>query len=196
MNFENFKLFRLAYTLGKISPIIKIKKVIKITSIKNTRSILKKPKFNSECTSLNRISLSEANNMTMAMFMKLLATSIEANNFFGCFNSSIMISKDFDVLFFASSKSFWVSEKRATSAPDISAEQIKSTSNPIAPVINVLSKRGVKLKGSGSNYCVFSKLIKMVNRLVLRCFRGALQQWLVGFGLLEMVNFLLWLLKM
>ena len=155
MNFENFKLFLLAYTLGKISPINKIKKVIRITSIKNTRSIMKKPKFSSEFTLLNKDSLREANNMTMAMFIKLLATNMDANSFFGCFNSSIIISKDFDLLSFASSKSFCVSEKSATSAPDISAEQIKSTNNPIVPAINVLSKKGVKLEGSGSNYSVF-----------------------------------------
>ena len=111
----------------------------------------------------------------MAIFIKLLATNIVANNFFGCFKSSIIISNDFDLLSFASSKSFCVSEKRATSAPDISAEQIKSTSNPTMPVVKVLSKRDIKLGGSGSNYSVFCKRIKMVNRLVLRCFQSPWQ---------------------
>ena len=66
-----------------------------------------------------------------------------------------MISKDFDLVFLASSKSFCVNEKRATSAPEIRAEHIKSTSNPIAPEISVLSKKGVMLEGSGSNYKIF-----------------------------------------
>ena len=52
-------------------------------------------------------------------------------------------------------KSFCVSEKRATSAPEISAEHIKSISNPRMPVIKVLSKKGAKLEGSGSKYSVF-----------------------------------------
>jgi len=112
----------------------------------------------------------EANNMTMAMLIKLFATNIDANNFFGCFKSSIIISNDFDLLSFASSKSFCVSEKRATSAPDISAEHIKSMSNPRIPVIKVLSKKDIKLEGSGSKYGVFCKLIIMTNRLVFRCF--------------------------
>ena len=76
------------------------------------------------------------------MFIKLLATNIDANNFFGCFKSSIIISKDFDLLSFASSKSFCVSEKSATSAPDISAEQIKSTTTQRGQQLSAIKKRG------------------------------------------------------
>ena len=94
-----------------------------------------------------------------------------ANNFFGCFKRAIIISNDFDLLCFASSKSFCVNEKRATSAPDIRAEHIKSNNNPRMPVVKLLSKRDIKLEGSGSNDCIFCKRIKMVNRLVLRCFQ-------------------------
>jgi len=116
------------------------------------------------------------------MFIKLFATNIVANNFFGCFKSLIIISNDFDLLSFASSKSFCVSEKSATSAPDISAEQIKSTSNPTMPVVKVLFERNIKLRGSGYNYSVFCKRIKMVNRSVLRCFQTPWQRWIVGLG--------------
>ena len=97
--------------------------------------------------------------MTMAIFIKLFATKIDASNFFGCLRRSIMISKDFDLVFLASSKSFCVNEKRATSAPEIRAEQIKSTSNPIAPLNKVLSKKNAILAIFESNY----KLIKMVS---------------------------------
>ena len=48
----------------------------------------------------------EANKITIAMLMKLFATNIEASNFLGFFKSSMIISKDFDLYFFASSKSF------------------------------------------------------------------------------------------
>ena len=187
INFENFKLFLLAYTFGKISPISKIKNVIRITSIKNMKSTLKKPRFSSEDTPLNNVSLREANNITMAIFIKLFAINIVANNFFGCFKSSIIISNEFDLLSFASSKSFCVSEKSATSAPDISAEQIKSTSNPMIPVVKVLFKRNIKLRGSGSNYSVFCKLIIMVNRLVLRCIQSlwSLKLVVLGFRMLK-----------
>ena len=137
----------------------------------------------------------EANKMTMAILIKLFATRIDANNFFGCFKSSTIISNDFDLLSFASSKSFCVSEKRATSAPDIKAEQIKSMSNPIIPVIKELSKNDVKLEGSGSKYGVFCKLIIMTNRLVLRCFLLVSQQHLEAFGFQKIEN-RFWLLKM
>ena len=83
MNFENFKLFLLAYTLGRISPINKIKNVIRTTSIKKITSILKPPKFSSESIPLNKLFPKDANKITIAIFIKLLATSIEASNFFG-----------------------------------------------------------------------------------------------------------------
>ena len=79
-------------------------------------SILKSPKFSSESIPSNSFSLNEANKMTMAIFIKLFATRIEASNFFGRFRSSIIISNDFDFVSLASSKSFCVSEKRATSS--------------------------------------------------------------------------------
>ena len=59
-----------------------------------------------ESTPSNKLSPREANKITIAMFIKLLATNIEASSFFGCVKRSIIISKDFDLVFFASSKSF------------------------------------------------------------------------------------------
>ena len=167
MNFENFKLFLLAYTLGRISPISKIKNVITITSIKKTKSIFKPPKLSSESIPLNKTSPKDANNRTIAIFIKLLATSIEASNFFGCVRSSIMISKDFDLVFLASSKSFWVREKSATSAPEISPEAINSTKSPMRPGISDEFKSGTMLKSSEFNYIIsVKKLIKKAGHWV------------------------------
>jgi hypothetical protein len=75
--------------------------------------------------------------------MKLLATRIEASSFLGFFKSSVIISKDFDLDFFASSKSFLLNEKRATSAPEIRADPINKITSPIIPVVNDAFKNGI-----------------------------------------------------
>ena len=125
MNFENFKLFLLAYTFGKISPNIKIKKVMIMTSIKKTKSILKNTKLSSELTPLNSCSLSEAKSKTIPIFIKLLATKMVANNFFGRRSRALIISSAFEGVFSCGSKSDLLNEKRATSTPEIRAEHTK-----------------------------------------------------------------------
>ena len=84
-----------------------------------------------------------------------------------------MISKDFDLVFLASSKSFCVSEKSATSAPDISAEAIKSTKSPERPDISDEFKRGNMIESSEFNYIISVKnqLKRQVIRLFLCHFR-------------------------
>ena len=87
----------------------------------------------------------EANKITIAMLMKLFATNIEASNFLGFFKSSMIISKDFDLYFFASSKSFWLNEKRATSAPEIRAEPINNIIKPDVKLnLFIIRKNGMK----------------------------------------------------
>lgn len=77
-----------------------------------------------------------------------------ANNFFGFSRSRITIFSVFD-LFPSSEVRFpGVSEKKATSVPDISAEQISRISNIKRLKISVKSKdekKRIKLAGSGSN---------------------------------------------
>jgi len=76
-------------------------------------------------------SLNEAKSKTMAMFIKLFVIRIVANNFFGFINSFWTISSFFDAFLFEESfsKSEGVKEKKATSAPDIKAEQINKISS-------------------------------------------------------------------
>ena len=93
------------------------------TSTKNTRSILKRIRLILELIPLNRRSLNAAKRITIPMFIKLLATKIVANNFFGRRKSEFIMFKAFEGLFSSASKSTFVSEKRATSAPEIRAEQ-------------------------------------------------------------------------
>jgi len=133
MNFENFKLFLLAYIFGKISPNIKIKKVMIMTSIKKTKSILKNTKLSSELTPLNSCSLSEAKSKTIPIFIKLLATKIVANNFFGRCSRAIIVSSAFEGVFSSGSKSDLLNENRATSAPEIRAEHTKRITRETPP---------------------------------------------------------------
>lgn len=62
-----------------------------------------------------------------------------ANNFFGRFKSWVMIWIDFEPCFFGASKSAWVSENNATSAPDIKAEQSSKIKTDVMPKISVVS---------------------------------------------------------
>ncbi len=88
------------------------------------------------------------------MFIKLLATSMVAKSFFGRSKRLEIILK---VLGFSSkpvSISDRVKEKKATSAPEISAEQVSKTTSRIIPEINGRFTEInviIKLEGSGSN---------------------------------------------
>ena len=67
--------------------------------------------------------------------MKLFEISIVANNFFGASNSFLMIrcvlvSDEFNISF-----SLGLSEKKATSEPDINAENSNKTNNTIREII-------------------------------------------------------------
>ena len=99
---------------------------------------MKNPKFSSEFTLLNKVSLREANNMTMAMFIKLLATNMDANSFFGCFNSSIIISKDFDL------------------EPQASAEEI------MAKIYEVVNGELTKVEAIGSGEIIAAREVRSV----------------------------------
>ena len=88
-----------------------------------------------------------------AMFKKLFATSIVANNFFGLFNKEIISVICFGCSSEALSISVFVRENNATSAPDIKAEHNNSkTSVTMLKINEVLIFKSIikKLLGSGS----------------------------------------------
>ena len=134
INFEKFKLFLFAYIFGSISPNNKIKNVIKNTSIKKTKSIFKSKKKRDTLIVQfpNNFSEIDANKITIPIFMKLFATKIVANNFWGEFKSLAIVFFDLELLSLNESISDLVKENKATSAPEIKAEQIsKNKSNAI-----------------------------------------------------------------
>ena len=104
-----------------------------MTSIKKTKSILKNTKLSSELTPLNSCSLSEAKSKTIPIFIKLLATKMVANNFFGRRSRALIISSAFEGVFSCGSKSDLLNEKRATSAPEIRAEHTKRITRETPP---------------------------------------------------------------
>ena len=94
----------------------------------------------------------------MAMLMKLFATSIVANNFFGRSSNLEIISIGFEFSSEAISMSDCVKENNATSAPETKAEQNNNTNNNTTPKIidvSIASKFIIRLKGSGSKYYYF-----------------------------------------
>ena len=62
-----------------------------------------------------------ANKITIEIFIKLFATKIVANNFFGLSSNFEIISIGFEFSSSAVSRSDCVNAKRATSAPETSA---------------------------------------------------------------------------
>jgi len=94
----------------------------------------------------------------MAIFIKLFATKIVAKSFLGFSKSLDIISIGFEFSSELVSKSVWVNENKATSAPDINAEQSSSKKNNTIPdtieVSNVV-RDIVKLMGSGSKFKSF-----------------------------------------
>ena len=72
--------------------------------------------------------LMEVKTITIAILMKLLATKIVANSLLGLFNRLITLNKDkSDELCSSSSNDLSCNEKKETSVPEISAEQINNT---------------------------------------------------------------------
>lgn len=85
--------------------------------------------------------------------MKLLAIKIVANNFFGRSSSLIKIWSFGVKLLWSVSKSVGLRENRATSEPDIKAEQSNNITKIISLIISVVGMliNKNKLEGSGSN---------------------------------------------
>ena len=86
--------------------------------------------------------------------MKLLATRIVANNFFGLSNKTEIICIAPDLFSRPSLTLVLVNENRATSAPDIKAEQTRSIISKKILVIKDVSTTNTyenKTVGSGSN---------------------------------------------
>ena len=95
-----------------------------------------------------------AKSNTVAILMKLFATSIVANSFLGRSRSLEIIWNAIDFCCKPLSISERVSEKKATSAPEMSAEQPSNTNNEITPMINEMLSEDRKISncvGSGSN---------------------------------------------
>ena len=145
INMANFKLFLLAYTFGKISPKSKIKNVTTTTSTTN---------FNTgDAIDENICSLKYANKITIPMLMKLFATKIVANSFFGRSNRDAIIWIRFALSSPMSLISDLVNENKATSAPEINAEPHNKRNSKIKPDATDMSIAKlfmIKLKGSGS----------------------------------------------
>lgn len=97
----------------------------------------------------------------MAIFIKLLETKIVANNFLGLANNRWTMANFFAIDFSSLvSKSDGVKEKKATSAPEITAEQKSKTKIKTPLVIWVKSKTAKKSKPGGS----MSNLLGLVKR--------------------------------
>ena len=99
----------------------------------------------------------------MPIFIKLFVISIVAKSLFGFFKRFKTNFVFFDFSFFSISTSFGAREKKATSAPEISAEQnnnrimiIKLSTIPIDIGSKVISKKRLSKSGlnSSSNFGV------------------------------------------
>lgn len=105
--------------------------------------------------------LRDSNSSTIAMFRKLLATRIVAKSFFGLDSRFCTIPSFFAIAFsLFVSKSEGVNEKKATSAPEIRAEQASKTTSKMLLVICEKSKIVKRSKPGGS----VSKLMGLIKR--------------------------------
>ena len=118
------------------------------TSTKNTKSISKRIKLSFESIPLNSRSLNAAKSITIPIFIKLLATKIVASNFFGRCKSMFMVFMAFEGLLSSASKSAFVREKRATSAPEIRAEQHNRMIRNNPPNARVVSMEFKKIRSA------------------------------------------------
>ena len=76
--------------------------------------------------------------MTIAIFIKLFATKIVANSFFGNFKRVVIITVDLELSSPRDLISDLVSENNATSAPEIKAELINNNKSKINAKTNVV----------------------------------------------------------
>ena len=101
----------------------------------------------------------EANNNTIAILIKLLATKIVASNFFGFDKSFSTNTNRFEGESSSEGcKSVADKEKNATSAPEIRAEHNKSVNSMTILVICVILRRKIKSKLGGS----ISKIVRLI----------------------------------
>ena len=153
---EKANAFLLAYTLGKISPKIKINAVIIPTSINKSTTGLS--------ISSKRVLLSSENKSTIAILIKLFATKMVAKRRLGFRRREITRwIAGLGSSFSESSKDFSCKEKKATSAPEIRAEHSnkKRTKTDWIQITSGVTTRAVNTgNGSGSNRFFF----KRVNR--------------------------------
>ena len=99
--------------------------------------------------------LKEANNNTMAILIKLFATKMIASNRLGFAKSDRINESCFAFWFSASLRVALLREKKATSAPEMSAEEVinPSRSSPFSHTKDIsIEKRLLNKAGSGSNY--------------------------------------------
>ena len=134
------------------------------------------------------VSPMELNKRTIPILIALLEIRIVAKSFFGRSNKLTTI---FPLAVFFSSisfKSVWDKPKKATSAPEIRPEKIKSTNsitifNAKVPLITIKFEN--KLRGSGSNSQNLLYLFKMVNHHPVPALLQAVLPWWNLFGLLR-----------
>ena len=156
INKEKLSAFLVAYTLGSTSPNRRIKNVIRMTSIK--KRIFSSISFIKTAPSTEKRS-------TINILIKLFVMRMVANNFLGLlrnFNTRFPFGVfDFD----KSSKVVLDKEKKATSVPEIMAE---NTNRHIKTITSKIMYQGNELRnafmGSGSN-SIRSYLIKKANHL-------------------------------
>ena len=99
------------------------------------------------------LSLIDANNKTIAILIKLLATNMVASNFFGRSKSDAIIAMAGDLFSKPSFTLDLVRENKPTSAPEINAEHNSKTMSNIILVIKevlAINKWEIKTVGSGS----------------------------------------------
>jgi hypothetical protein len=111
-----------------ISPNNSIKNVAENTSIKKRKIVFVIP--------LKSVSPMYANNKTTAILIKLLATRIVANNFLGRYKRFAIIPIGADLFSMPSFILDLVKENKATSAPEINAEQTSKTISKTMLVTN------------------------------------------------------------
>jgi hypothetical protein len=141
MKLQNFKALLEAYTLGNTSPKRRIRKVTKITSIENLTKLdgrVKSTIFNAKFLSFKNTSPNEAKIKTMRIFIKLFVIRIVANSLLGFCKSLTMGLSCFD---FSDILTISVgdNEKKATSVPDIKAEQKSNKKRIEIAIKDVLS---------------------------------------------------------
>lgn len=124
--------------MGNTSPNNKIKKVIKITSTENFKT--------GDLIAAKRVFPTNEKIITTPMWLKLLATNIVANNFFGRDNK-LDITLAFDASWSCKTfKSFCDNEKNEISAAETIAEQNKRKIIAILPKRKFVSRLANKVK--------------------------------------------------